>query len=460
MIDRSNRAELLGALNPALRVPTLVLDDDRVLAESNAILWYLALGTPYVPTDPFARRQVLQWMFFEQYSHEPNIAVARFWLFVKGAAPSQAELDARHKGGYAALGAMERHLSGARVPRGRGVHDRRHRALRLHARGARRRLRPRRATRPSPRGWTAWPASPRTCRSPPSTSWKAPLSVSVRRSGYVPRSKRQRDSERSGSAWVDGRRRRRRGSGSGVKRATAGGNGHDGATAQRDGTRESNGRQEERTEAEPRQERRSSGQKDSFGSVLKRTIREFKEDNLTDWAAALTYYGILSDLPGDHRPGLGARADRHVAPPSRCSTTSVRSPPVRPRTSSRARSRTCRRAPARPGSSSSSASPAPSGRRRATWRPSCAPPTRSTTSRRGGRSGRRCRLASARRVVLLVLLAAVAVAVVLTGGLAKQVGGVIGVGDSAVSVWNIAKWPVLILMVASCSPSSTGRRRT
>jgi len=112
VIDRSNRAELLGALNPALRVPTLVLDDDRVLAESNAILWYLALGTPYVPSEPFAQSQVLQWMFFEQYSHEPNIAVARFWVFVKGTAPSQTELDARHKGGYAALGAMERHLSG------------------------------------------------------------------------------------------------------------------------------------------------------------------------------------------------------------------------------------------------------------------------------------------------------------------------------------------------------------
>ena len=112
VVDRSNRAELLGALNPALRVPTLVLDDDRVLAESGAILWYLADGTPYVPDDPFARAQVLQWMFFEQYSHEPNIAVVRFWVFVGGGPPSPAELEARRAGGYAALDAMERHLSG------------------------------------------------------------------------------------------------------------------------------------------------------------------------------------------------------------------------------------------------------------------------------------------------------------------------------------------------------------
>ena len=112
VVDRSNRAELLGALNPALRVPTLVLDDDRVLAESNAIIWYLAQGTRYIPEDSFGCAQALQWMFFEQYSHEPNIAVARFWVHVAGGAPSQAELDARRKGGYAALDAMEGHLAG------------------------------------------------------------------------------------------------------------------------------------------------------------------------------------------------------------------------------------------------------------------------------------------------------------------------------------------------------------
>ena len=69
VVDRSNRAELLGGLNPALRVPTLVLDDGRPLGESNAILWYLGDGTEYVPDDRYERAQVLQWQFFEQYAY-------------------------------------------------------------------------------------------------------------------------------------------------------------------------------------------------------------------------------------------------------------------------------------------------------------------------------------------------------------------------------------------------------
>ena len=67
VVDRSNRKDVLGELNPGLRVPTLVLDDGRALGESGAILWYLADGTEYVPADPFDRAKVLQWMFFEQY---------------------------------------------------------------------------------------------------------------------------------------------------------------------------------------------------------------------------------------------------------------------------------------------------------------------------------------------------------------------------------------------------------
>ncbi|TDI12446.1 MAG: glutathione S-transferase family protein [Acidobacteria bacterium] len=63
--------------HPNGKVPLLELDDGRCLAESNAILWFLADGTSLLPDDPFARTQVLQWMFFEQNSHEPNIAVAR-----------------------------------------------------------------------------------------------------------------------------------------------------------------------------------------------------------------------------------------------------------------------------------------------------------------------------------------------------------------------------------------------
>src|SRR3954463_11060068 len=78
VVDRSNRRELLGDLNPALRVPTLVLDDGRPLAESNAILCYFGEGTRFVPSDRYERAQVFQWLFWEQYEHEPAIAVARF----------------------------------------------------------------------------------------------------------------------------------------------------------------------------------------------------------------------------------------------------------------------------------------------------------------------------------------------------------------------------------------------
>jgi glutathione S-transferase len=113
VVDRSGRRELLGDLNPALRVPTLVLDDGRPLAESNAILWYLGDGTDYVPDHEFERAQVLQWMFFEQYSHEPYIAVVRFWLAYSDTPEKYADqIPARTKGGYAALDAMEQHLDG------------------------------------------------------------------------------------------------------------------------------------------------------------------------------------------------------------------------------------------------------------------------------------------------------------------------------------------------------------
>jgi glutathione S-transferase len=112
--DRSNREELLGDLNPALRVPTLVLDDGRPVAESNAILWYFADGTQYLSSDPYERAQTLQWMFFEQYSHEPYIAVVRFWLRYSGTPERFAEsVPEKMKGGYSALDAMERQF-GAR----------------------------------------------------------------------------------------------------------------------------------------------------------------------------------------------------------------------------------------------------------------------------------------------------------------------------------------------------------
>ena len=112
VVDRSDRPDVLGDLNPALRVPTLVLDDGRPLAESNAIIWYFGESTPLVPDDPYERAQVLQWLFFEQYDHEPAIAVARFLLAFSGRADEHAELIAeRQKAGRRALAAMERHLA-------------------------------------------------------------------------------------------------------------------------------------------------------------------------------------------------------------------------------------------------------------------------------------------------------------------------------------------------------------
>ena len=112
VVDRSNRPELLGDLNPALRVPTLVLDDGRPLAESGAILWYFGEGTHFVPGDRYERAQVLQWMFFEQYDHEPAIAVVRFWLAYSGRPEAFADrVEERQAAGYRALDAMERHLA-------------------------------------------------------------------------------------------------------------------------------------------------------------------------------------------------------------------------------------------------------------------------------------------------------------------------------------------------------------
>ena len=113
VVDRSNRPDVLGGLNPALRVPTLVLDDGRPLAESGAILWYFGEGTPFVPDDRYERAHVLQWMFFEQYDHEPAIAVVRFWVAYSGRPEAYADrLEERTTAGYRALAAMERHLDG------------------------------------------------------------------------------------------------------------------------------------------------------------------------------------------------------------------------------------------------------------------------------------------------------------------------------------------------------------
>jgi glutathione S-transferase len=111
--DGTTRKPEYLAKNPNGRVPMLELDDGRCLPESGAILWHLAEGTPLIPADRWGRAEALQWMFFEQYSHEPYVAVARFWL----AYAPKAELDKKrhlvgewHEKGNAALGVMETHL--------------------------------------------------------------------------------------------------------------------------------------------------------------------------------------------------------------------------------------------------------------------------------------------------------------------------------------------------------------
>lgn len=111
VVDRSGRDEVLGGLSPSLNVPAVVLEDGRPLAESNAILWYFADGTHYLPDDSYERAQVLQWMFFEQYKHEPAIAVVRFWVAFSADPPPAAEIEAKRAAGRAALDAMERHLA-------------------------------------------------------------------------------------------------------------------------------------------------------------------------------------------------------------------------------------------------------------------------------------------------------------------------------------------------------------
>ncbi len=119
--DRSNRGEVLGGLNPAQRVPTVVFDDGRSLGESGAILWYFGEGTSFVPEDRYERGQMLQWMFFEQYDHEPAIAVARFWLTHGRAAAFADRIPEKMEAGHKALRAMEVHLDGRRFLVGEGM---------------------------------------------------------------------------------------------------------------------------------------------------------------------------------------------------------------------------------------------------------------------------------------------------------------------------------------------------
>lgn len=107
----SRTSEFL-ALNPNGRVPTLQIDSETLLPESGAALYYLAQETDYFSGDKLVQARILQWMFFEQYSHEPFIATSRYWIHILGEPETYArQIAERRPGGIAALEVMDNHLA-------------------------------------------------------------------------------------------------------------------------------------------------------------------------------------------------------------------------------------------------------------------------------------------------------------------------------------------------------------
>lgn len=112
ILNGETQTEKFKSINPNGKIPLLVIDDGQVLAESNAILNYFAEGTDYLPRSKFERACVLQWQFFEQYSHEPYIAVARYINKYLGLPSDRmAEYESKQSGGHKALKVMEEHLT-------------------------------------------------------------------------------------------------------------------------------------------------------------------------------------------------------------------------------------------------------------------------------------------------------------------------------------------------------------
>ena len=112
VLKGDTRTEAFLAMNPNGKIPVLELDSGECLSESNAILNYLAHDTPLLPDDPWNRAHVLKWQFFEQYSHEPYIAIARFIAKYLGLPEERrAEFESKKEGGYRALGVMEQQLA-------------------------------------------------------------------------------------------------------------------------------------------------------------------------------------------------------------------------------------------------------------------------------------------------------------------------------------------------------------
>ena len=110
IMQKQSRTPEFLQKNPNGRIPVLEIEPGVFLSESNAILNYLAEGTAFLPSDRLDRTRVLQWMFFEQYSHEPYIATSRFWLQHGMAEEKQEALAEKQAPGYAALDVLENHL--------------------------------------------------------------------------------------------------------------------------------------------------------------------------------------------------------------------------------------------------------------------------------------------------------------------------------------------------------------
>ena len=124
MKGETRTPEFLAGVNANGRIPVLQIGD-RLLPESNAACWYLAQGSALIPADRFAQADVLRWMFFEQYNHEPNVATLRFWLRFVGEAnlneTQRTQIPAKRAAGEAALKLMDEHLAGCHWFVGTGV---------------------------------------------------------------------------------------------------------------------------------------------------------------------------------------------------------------------------------------------------------------------------------------------------------------------------------------------------
>lgn len=114
-VKGETRTEEFLKINPIGRLPALKISDNEVLVESNSILYYLSEGTKYLPKDKLSKSRVLQWLFFEQYNHEPNIATLRYWRKILNINENDIKykyvIEDKNKKGYEALEIMENHLA-------------------------------------------------------------------------------------------------------------------------------------------------------------------------------------------------------------------------------------------------------------------------------------------------------------------------------------------------------------